>query len=370
MNKSSKQIVAVGMSGGLDSTMAAFLLKEQGYTVIGLTMKIWDGPVRCEATRSGCYGPNEASDIADAKQAADRLGIEHHIVDLCKEYKQTVIQYFSNEYTHGKTPNPCVMCNSQIKFGSLLENSLSSGIKFDFFATGHYARVAYNHTTDEYMLKCGVDNAKDQSYFLHRLNQEQLQKIMFPLGDYYKEDIKTMARKTGFGKYTEKPESQDFLEWNDYGTLLQNRGQQGNIRDAAGNVIGTHQGIAFYTIGQRKMLNLSGMKEPYYVVGIDAQNNEIIAGPKKHLLNNILSATDLHWIIPCEKYISAPLNAKIRSAAVPAACDIFPEPGNTAMIRFVVPQESVTPGQSVVFYAGDIVLGGGTIEAIPQKQNP
>lgn len=368
MSTSHKKTVAVGMSGGIDSTMAAFLLKEQGFTVKGLTMKIWDGSVEGEATRSGCYGPNEASDIADAKEACDRLGIEHHVIDLCGEYRHTVLEYFSDTYLHGKTPNPCVMCNSRIKFGSLIEKALVSGIGFDFFATGHYARVVFDKSENQYLLKRGIDEGKDQSYFLHRLSRERLEKILFPLGNHLKEVIKTMARKAGFGEYTEKRESQDFLEWDDYGTLLQSRGQPGNIRDTAGNIIGIHQGIAFYTIGQRKMLNLSGMKEPYYVIEINIKDNEIIAGPKKYLYSDILIATDLHWIVPFEKYASVPISAKIRSASAIAPCSIVPEGNDTIKVLFTTPRESITPGQSVVFYAGDTVLGGGIIDCVPRKQ--
>lgn len=354
------------MSGGLDSTMAALLLKERGFRVIGLTMKIWDGSLQCEAVRSGCYGPNEASDIADARKASDQLGIEHHIVDLCGEYRHTVLKYFSDAYLHGKTPNPCIMCNSRIKFGSLIEKALSSGIGFDFFATGHYARIVFDKSENQHLLKRGIDERKDQSYFLYRLSRGRLEKILFPLGDYLKEDIKTMARETGFGKYTEKRESQDFLEWDDYGTLLPNRGKPGNIRDGAGNIIGKHRGIAFYTIGQRKMLNLSGMREPHYVTSINVKNNEIIVGPKKYLYSDILIATDLHWIAPLKKYASASISAKIRSAAVAAPCNIFPEGNDTIKVLFASPRESITPGQSVVFYAGDTVLGGGIIDCVPR----
>ncbi len=356
------------MSGGIDSTMAAFLLKEQGFTVIGLTMKIWDGPSQCEATRSGCYGPNEASDIADAKEVCDQLDIEHHVVDLCGEYRHTVLEYFSDAYLLGKTPNPCIMCNSRIKFGSLIKKALLSGIGFDFFATGHYARVVYDRIENRYLLKRGIDKRKDQSYFLYRLSRDRFEKILFPLGDHLKEDIKTMARKAGFGKYTEKRESQDFLEWDDYGILLQNRGQPGNIRDTAGNIIGTHRGIQFYTIGQRRMLNLSGMKEPHYVIDIDAKNNEIIAGPQKDLFSDVLIATDLHWIVPFYEHKSAPVTAKIRSTAALAPCTIFPEEDSTIRARFVSPQKSITPGQSVVFYVDDVVIGGGTIDCVPKQQ--
>lgn len=356
--------VAVGMSGGIDSTVAALLLKEKGYRVVGLTMKIWDGSIACDAVRSGCYGPGEAADIADAGKAADRLGIEHHLVDLCSEYKDTVLSYFSSEYSGGRTPNPCVVCNSRIKFGSLLGNARSAGIAFDLFATGHYARVSYDECTARHLLLKGADPSKDQSYFLHRLTQEQLAGVLFPLGGYRKEEVKAMARAAGFGEYVDKRESQDFLEWDDYGTLLREPVRPGNIVDTAGNVIGRHRGIAFYTVGQRRALGLAGMKEPFYVLRIDAERNEVVAGPRKHLMSDRLLATDVSWIVPLEERPGPEVAAKIRSTAARARCDVFPGPGHTAEVRFAHPQESITPGQSIVFYAGDVVLGGGVIRNI------
>lgn len=354
--------VAVGMSGGIDSTMAACLLKEKGHEVIGLTMKIWDGSIACNAVRSGCYGPNEASDIADARSAARRLGIEHHVVDLCGEYSRTVLTYFSDEYTGGRTPNPCVVCNSRIKFGSLIEKALDSGIRFDLFATGHYARVSYDDGLARHLLLRAVDGSKDQSYFLHRLSQEQLAKLLFPLGGYRKEEVKEMALEAGFTDYLEKPESQDFLEWDDYSALLTEPAGPGNILDPEGNVIGTHRGIAFYTVGQRRALGLAGLKEPFYVLRIDAGKNEIVAGPKRHLMHDRLTVADINWIVPFQERPGDAVTAKIRSTGSPARCEIFPGPDNTAGVVFSDPQESITPGQSVVFYAGDVVLGGGTIK--------
>jgi tRNA-specific 2-thiouridylase len=350
------------MSGGIDSTVAALLLKEKGYRVVGLTMKIWDGSIACDAERSGCYGPGEAADIADARKAADRLGIEHHVVDLCREYSRTVLTYFSDEYTGGRTPNPCVVCNSKIKFGSLIEKARSIGIVFDLFSTGHYARVSYDGHMARYLLMRGVDGSKDQSYFLHRLSQDQLGRIILPLGGYRKEEVKAMARAAGFAEYVDKRESQDFLEWDDYGALLKEPVRPGNIVDTTGSVIGRHRGIAFYTVGQRRTLGLAGMKEPFYVLRVDAERNEIVAGPRKHLMSDRLLATDVNWIIPFEERPGPEVAAKIRSTAAPARCDVFPGPGPVAEVVFADPQESIPPGQSVVFYAGDVVIGGGVIE--------
>jgi tRNA-specific 2-thiouridylase len=360
--------IAVGMSGGIDSTMTAYLLKEMGYEVVGLTMKIWDGSVACEAVRSGCYGPGEASDIEDAKKAAARLRIDHFVIDVCGEYEETVLNYFSTEYTEGRTPNPCIMCNAKIKFGSLIEKARLSGIPFNLFATGHYARIRRDAASGRYTLLRGLDELKDQSYFLHRLSQDQLSQVLFPLGEYRKEEVKSLALKAGFDEYLDKRESQDFLEFTDYAFLLKEPHWPGNIVDTAGNVIGRHRGIAFYTVGQRRALGLAGMKEPYYVLHIDAAKNEIIAGPKAGLMNDGLRAENMNWIIPLNDWPEGPVTAKIRSTAVPAPCTIGFRTDTSAAVYFDAPQESITRGQSVVFYCSEIVLGGGTITGPFNKQ--
>lgn len=357
----SRKKVAVGMSGGIDSTITALLLKGKGYEVTGLTMKIWSGSMACNAVRSGCYGPGEASDIEDAKKAAARLGIDHFVIDLCEEYGGTVLDYFGSEYTEGRTPNPCVMCNAKIKFGSFIEKARSSGIPFDLFATGHYARIRYDAGSGRYMLLRGMDRSKDQSYFLHRLSQGQLSQVMFPLGEYSKEDVRKLALEAGLSEYLEKRESQDFLEFEDYASLLKEPPRPGNIVDTGGAVIGKHSGIAFYTVGQRRGLGLAGMKEPYYVLRIDAAKNEVVAGPKACLMNNVLVAENINWIIPFDERPDGPVQARIRSTTPPAPCSVVPETAASATVYFEVFQESITPGQSVVFYSDDVVLGGGTI---------
>lgn len=354
------------MSGGIDSTMTTYLLKEQGYEVVGLTMKIWDGSVVCETIRSGCYGPGEASDIEDAKKAASRLGIEHFVIDVCGEYEETVLDYFSTEYTEGRTPNPCIMCNAKIKFGSLIEKARLSGIPFDLFATGHYARVR-RAASGRYTLLRGIDESKDQSYFLYRLTQNQLSQVLFPLGEFRKEEVKSLALRAGFSEYLDKRESQDFLEFTDYASLLKKAPRPGNIVDTAGNIIGMHRGIAFYTVGQRRTLGLAGMKEPYYVLRIDAAKNEIIAGPRAGLMNDGLRAENMNWAIPLNDWPEGPITAKIRSTAVPAPCVISLRTDTSAAVYFDAPQESITPGQSVVLYANEIVLGGGTIAGFFQQ---
>jgi tRNA-specific 2-thiouridylase len=363
MKNRAKTVVAVGMSGGVDSTVAALLLQRQGFTVVGLTMSIWDDSIQCESTRSGCFGPNERQEIDAAKRAAERLGIDHHVVDLRKAYRETVIGYFREEYGRGRTPNPCVVCNAGIKFGSLLDEALSGGIGFDMFATGHYARVEHDLISGRYVLKRGIDVSKDQSYFLYRLSQEQLGRVLFPLGAYRKAQVRTLAREAGFEECLEKPESQDFLEWDDYGSLLGSPGEKGIIRDVGGGAIGTHRGIAFYTVGQRKMLNLAGMKEPFYVLGIDADRNEIVAGPKRYLMKKSLIAGDLNWIVPRDRDGPALFSAQIRYRGRAGLCTVDPLPNGAVRVEFEEAQEAVTPGQSIVFYDGDVVAGGGIIQS-------
>lgn len=353
--------VAVGMSGGLDSTITAYLLKEEGYDVTGLTMKIWDGSIASRSVRSGCYGPGEASDVDAARKAAARLGIDHCVIDTAGEYKASVLDYFSAEYTKGRTPNPCIVCNARIKFGALLDKARSAGVPFDLFATGHYARIRRDDRSGRYFLMRGIDRSKDQSYFLYRLSQGQLSGVLFPLGGLSKQDVRALAREAGFGEYVEKKESQDFLEFTDYASLLGEPPRPGDIVDGAGNVIGKHRGIAFYTVGQRRSLGLAGMKKPHYVIRIDAARNEIVAGPKAELMNDGLRAEDVNWIMPFNDRPDGPVTAKIRSTAVPSPCSVDLLNDRSITVHFDRPQEAITPGQSVVLYAGEFVLGGGTI---------
>lgn len=348
------------MSGGLDSTMAAYLLKKQGFKVFGVTMKIWDDSIKIKATKSGCYGPGEAEDIISAQKAAKKLEIPHYVLDLTKEYKKEVLKYFQREYRGGRTPNPCIVCNSKIKFGYFLDKINSSGMKFDFFATGHYARIEHDKKRKVYVLKKGKDISKDQSYFLYRLNQDQLGKVIFPLGDKNKTEIRMLALKVGFKNYAEKPESQNFIECDDYSVLFK-KSKPGEIVDFQGKKLGTHKGIWKYTIGQRRNLRLSGLKEPYYVLKINAAKNKITVGPKNMLASQIIEVRDINWIIPPEKKIIKNIKAKIRYGSQPADCLIIIGRDKVS-VEFKSAQLAVTPGQSIVFYKKDMVLGGGIIK--------
>ena len=359
--------IAVGLSGGVDSAISACLLRREGHDVIGLTMKIWDGslPMKDEG-RSGCFGPGEYRDIESAKSVARRLGIEHHVVDLSSDYNKEILSYFRDEYRSGRTPNPCVRCNKRMKFGLLIERSREQGISFDCFATGHYARVEFDENTKRYVLKKGIDPAKDQSYFLSRLTQEQLRELRFPLGSVTKEEVRSIAISEGWADLAEKPESQDFIEASDYSVLFKDEDlSPGAIVDEQGKVLGVHKGIVNYTIGQRKGL-CGGASEPLYVVGIDAEKNLVKVGGRNSLYSKCLRATDLNWVsIDSLSSDGVRAVAKIRQQHKGAEAFVLPDrdssDGEAVMVDFDEAQASVTPGQAVVFYAEDTVIGSGII---------
>lgn len=362
MNK--KKTIVVGMSGGVDSTIAAYLLKTQGHNVIGVTMSVWDASVEIpDLGKSGCYGPGEEKDIESAKAICKRLDIEHRVLDLKKEYKENVLNYFCNEYICGKTPNPCVMCNQKVKFGALIDKTRETGIKFDNFATGHYVRVFQDPETKRFVLKKAIDTKKDQSYFLSYLKQEQLATLIFPLGELTKIEIKKMATELGFKELAEKTESQDFIETDDYSILFNKKDiVPGNFIDLNGKKLGTHKGIIHYTVGQRKGLGISGGNSGVlYVTKIDANTNNIIVGPESELLNTELTATSINWIAIPELKEPKKVLAKIRQQHKEAPATISPIENGMVKVIFDEPQRAITPGQTVVFYENDIVIGGGVI---------
>ncbi|HBL17253.1 MAG TPA: tRNA 2-thiouridine(34) synthase MnmA [Elusimicrobia bacterium] len=357
--------VAVGLSGGVDSAMTAHLLKQEGHEVIGLTMQTWDGSLAIpDEGRSGCYGPGESRDIAAAKEAAARLGIPHHTVGLADEYRRTVLDHFREEYRAGRTPNPCVRCNQRVKFGALWDGAARLGLALDRFATGHYARVERSPESGRFLLKRGTDRTKDQSYFLSGLSQEQLGRLLLPLGRMDKRAVKALAQEAGWEDYAAKPESQDFLESRHYGALFAAADSRpGPILDLAGRVVGEHKGIVNYTVGQRKGVGLAGGPAPLYVVKIDACANAVTVGPKEALFSGSLRALEVNWI-PVERPPEGGLRLQVqirqRHEAAPAL--VVPAPdGRSAEAVFDQPQMSVTPGQTAVFYDGDAVCGSGTI---------
>ena len=363
---SARAKVAVGMSGGVDSTMAVLLLQRMGHEVIGLTMLTWDGSVPLtDKGRSGCYGPSEKREIERVRAVAAKLGIVHHAIPLADEYKCCVLDYFRADYLAGRTPNPCVVCNEKVKFLALPAKARAMGITFDFFATGHYARVVRGPGAGRWLLNRAVDRRKDQSYFLSRLSQEQLRQLLLPLGAMTKVAVKALARESGFDELAGQAESQDFLDSGEYPALFAGQTvQPGPILDMQGRELGQHKGIVHYTVGQRKGLGLGGTGEPLYVVRIDSERNAVIVGPREALYHRALTARGFNWI--AIESLTSPLrvHAKIRQQHTEAPATVMPVAsgvGETARVVFDEPQMSITPGQTVVLYEEDTVVGGGTI---------
>lgn len=334
--------VAVLMSGGVDSSVAALLLKEQGHEVGGLTMINWDESI-----------------VAKAQAVADFMGIEHQYLDLRSPFEEQVISYFCRSYAAGETPNPCVVCNQTIKFGVLLEAARKLG--FDMVATGHYARIVYDPNRGRYLLKKGLDRSKDQSYFLYALKQQQLERVIFPLGDMTKNEVKEFGRQRGL-EAAGNPESQEicFIA-DDYRQFLQNRiiCDAGEVVNSQGKLLGHHKGLAFYTNGQRKGLGIS-TGYPVYVVGKDLKNNRLVLDAEQYLYRSELRAVNSNFILTDKLDGPLRVNAKIRYRAAEAPATIYPD-RHSIRVVFEQPQRAITPGQSVVFYLDDDVLGGGVI---------
>jgi tRNA-specific 2-thiouridylase len=351
--------VMVAMSGGVDSSVAAAILKEKGYRVSGVTMKIWDGEaLPQERKRHACYGPGKEEDIEEARRVSQILGIPFHVIDLIQEYKTEVLDYFYHEYLSGKTPNPCLTCNRTVKFDALLRKARESGIEFDYFATGHHARVKYSKDRNRYLLKKAKDSIKDQSYFISSLSQEQLGGSLFPIGDYTKDEVRNIARDLGLG-VGDKPESQDFIA-GDYYPLVESA-HPGPILNRQGDIIGKHRGIPFYTIGQRRGLGIAN-REPLYVNDIEPETNIVTVGKREELYRDELTASRLNWIAIEKLERPLKVRAKIRYLHQEAKAEVTPLKEGRVYVKFDEPQMAITPGQAVVFYEGDVVVGSGIIE--------
>jgi tRNA-specific 2-thiouridylase len=355
--------VVVAMSGGVDSSVAAALLKEEGYQVIGATMQIWpSNELADEADKfGGCCGLDA---VLEAKRVAHILAIPHYVMNFRNLFAQKVIANFCREYSLGRTPNPCIRCNEHIKFDALL--SRAKGLDADFVATGHYARIERDGVSGRYLLRKGIDRGKDQSYVLYMMSQNQLRHALMPLGGFTKERVRQIARELGL-PVADKAESQEicFIPDGDYTGFLKECVPQGAkpgpILDREGNTLGEHRGILFYTIGQRKGLGISA-GEPLYVVAIDRGRNSIIVGSKREVYADELIAADLNWIAMESLKQPIELKAKIRYRHREADAVITSlSRGDGAHVKFKQPQMAITPGQAIVFYHKDTVVGGGTI---------
>lgn len=347
--------ILVGLSGGVDSSVAALILKQQGHEVIGATMSIYrdKGLKKHSCSHGACYGPDEKEDIEEARKVAEQIGIPYYVFDCVEEYERIVLENFKSEYIKGKTPNPCIWCNALVKFGVLPHIAREHGIEFDKFATGHYAGVNADEA-GQYVLQRGCDKNKDQSYFLYRLKPEQLENILLPLGNYTKDEIRKIAKENGLN-VAEKPDSQDFYD-GDYNELLGLEEKEGNIVDSSGKILGKHKGIWNYTIGQRKGLGVSA-EEALYVLELRAESNEVVVGFKDKTMNNVLRATNLNWLQPMQEKCTA----KIRSTQQPTEVTVTEVEEGVIEVVFENMQKSIASGQSIVLYDGDIVLGGGII---------
>ena len=381
--------VVVGLSGGVDSTMTALLLKEKGCLVTGVTMALWKGDMPAlpagAVLHDSCYGPGEETDINDCKEFCALYGIPYHVIDVRDAYQEQVLDYFKAEYRAGRTPNPCIRCNRFIKFGALLAGIKKLGIEYDYFCTGHYAKVVRgkealcelygaNSSKDENRFKkpaqiaCAMDATKDQAYFLHRIPSDVLEKVRFPLSCYTKKEVFKMAKERGL-KAALREESQDFIPPEYFDHLFSDKPSiPGDIIDLDGKVLGRHRGIEHYTIGQRRGLGVSS-HEPLYVAALDKDKNLVVLGKDSDLFCQGLIADDIVWPSNYDPDCDFDAFVKIRLASRPVKAHIEPfvslegktYAGKPYFVRFEEKQRAVAPGQSVVFYRDGITLGGGII---------
>ena len=369
--------VVVGMSGGVDSTLTAYMLKERGCKVIGVTMSLWDDtfPVLkgddAKAVKDACFGPGEADDIEECRRFCAKYDIEYHVIDVKEQYKREVIEYFKSEYRAGRTPNPCIRCNRMIKFGALLQGVEALGIKFDYFCTGHYAKIVrpeqglYGTEARPYMIASATDVSKDQTYFVYRVPSSVLEKVRFPLALMKKSEVFELAKKAGLAA-AERAESQDFISSEYFDLLFADKPSvPGDIIDLDGHVLGRHRGIEHYTIGQRRGLGVA-VSYPVYVHSIDAKNNVVVLAPSAALDSAGLLADDFVWagdVVPPPEAEPIEAMVKIRLASRPVKAKIRrnnPE-GTEWEVMFESPQHAVAPGQSVVLYQDGVIIGGGII---------
>lgn len=357
-----KKRVIVAMSGGVDSSVTAALLQQQGYEVVGVTMQIWDPDMTVvDGDYVGCCS---LSAVDDARRVADILGIPYYVFNFRELFTEKVIQYFVDEYFLGRTPNPCIACNRYVKFEALLQKARQMG--FDYIATGHYARLGYSEEYGRYTVRKALDERKDQTYVLYSFTQDQIAHTLMPLAEYTKDQVRDMAKEWGLPVYS-KPESQEicFVHDNNYRNFLDERTQggikPGSFLDLQGNVIGQHKGIPFYTIGQRRGLGIA-TGERVYVVDIDPENNTVVVGPEDAIWGTELIASDNNFILFDRLTGPREMEAQVRYNSKPSPALIEPLQEGLVKVTFKYPQRSITPGQAVVYYQGDFLVGGGTIE--------
>lgn len=352
--------VLVGMSGGIDSSVAAYLLQKQGYEVTGVTMAIWkEGrEFHGDLTANACFAPTETKDIDHTAQICRKLGIKHYVLDISELYEKIVLGNFRSEYLSGRTPNPCIWCNQKIKFGAMVERAREEGLEFDYFATGHYARIQ-KQENGRYALLRSVDLSKDQSYFLYRLSQKQLSETLFPLGSMTKAEVRKIDVSLGFHPEG-MTESQDFYS-GAYSDLLDVKPKSGNIVDKTGKILGRHSGVWNYTIGQRKGLGI-GASRPLYVTELRVETNEVVVGFEEDTKDVSVTASQIVWGAVDKLEGSMDAIAKIRSAGLPYECRASLTGDGKIKAVFKNPVKAATCGQSLVLYDKDRVLCGGIIE--------
>lgn len=356
--------IAVALSGGIDSSVACALLKSHGFKVVALTMT-FSGHSRSDpAHQLSCFGSKEPVLLERAKAVASRLGVEHHVISVTEEYQREVLAYVRREYLSGRTPNPCVQCNAKVKLGVLLTRARQSGVRFDYVATGHYARAVWDPNRKRFALLRATDPIKDQSYFLSMISQDQLLQLLLPLGNLTKQEVRDTARDLGLGDLIAEEESQDFFRESTYRVLLNSCPgiTPGPIVDTHGNVLGTHCGLAYYTIGQRRGLGLGGSGEPWYVVRLDVKENRLVVGRRSEVFARGLRTSTAHWI----SWPEAPAptfraSCRIRASHEPAPASVRVLGRNGLEVRFDQPQFAVTPGQIAALYDGETLIGGGVI---------